>query len=141
MRSWSKRALRARPRKLSECICRDLLARANFPLICTLVIKCSNFSMSAFGTLKSSCTCLCRPFNKAPLRHTLFARRDSTASQYRKIICCQEGEERDSVGGKVPAAAQRTLDALSALLGTGESDNKQTDSEAPPGKLLEVLYS
>ena len=95
--------------------------------------------MSAFGALKSPCTCLCRPFNKAPLRHTLFARRHSTASRYRKAPRCQEDEERNAVGDKVPAAAQRTLDALSALLGTGESDSKQTESGAPQGELLEEV--
>ena len=95
--------------------------------------------MSAFGALKFPCTCLCRPFSKAPLRHTLFARRHSTASQFRKAARCQKDEESNGVGDKVPAAAQRTLDALSALLGTGESDKKQADSEAPSGEPLEVF--
>ena len=97
--------------------------------------------MSATGVLKSPYTCRCKPFTKAPLRHALFARRHSTTSQCRRAISCQGGEERDSVGDKVPAAAQRTLDALSALLGTGESDDKPTMvSEAPPSEPLEASY-
>ena len=95
--------------------------------------------MSATGALKTPRTCLCRPFSKAPLRHTLFAKRHSTALQYRKVIRCQGDGERDSLGDKVPAAAQRTLDALSALLGTGESENKQADPGTPPGESLETF--
>ena len=58
------------------------------------------------------------------------------ATGKRCVLRCQADQNDKSIADKVPEAAQRTIDALSALLGGDEKEEKQTPSRPLQGKWM-----
>ena len=51
------------------------------------------------------------------------------------LLKCQASEDDKSIADKVPAAAQKTIDTLSALLGRDEDEKPQPQSRPVQGKI------
>lgn len=54
----------------------------------------------------------------------------------RHLLRCQADENDKSIADKVPEAAQKTIDALSALLGRDENEDKEAPSRPMQGTTM-----
>ena len=58
------------------------------------------------------------------------------AAKRRHLLRCQADENDKSITDKVPEAAQKTIDALSALLGRDENEDKEAQSRPMQGTTM-----
>ena len=95
------------------------------------------FAMSCRGTIQLPCSSI----HPDGLRQSRVLPR-LPATKRKHLLRCQADEKDNRVAEKVPEAAQRTIDALSALLGKDENENKKPPSRPLQGTkmLLNQLY-
>ena len=83
--------------------------------------------MSRIGNCPSSCSCLYRPFSANSRRKNTW--RQAAGRRLKATVRSQAGDDDKTLVEKVPAAAQKTIDALSALLGADKEEEKQPETQ------------